>query len=266
MVDIKAAKNSCSVLDSILPAARSVAVLFGFDRGPWESAYTSMQFGNSTFTIVKKSLPNNFARIDVLFVNNSPAGSLVFVEIAPSVFHMVGMFINDEFRGEKVTYISNGEEVKGSIAFYFLQHVMDNLVANSITVTLEVMNYNKAAYKLYEKWNCYENELNRSFRFTLCSKQEIVQYSKIRSKRIGKWHRIGFDNKFGVQWAHVPDYNGESTYSISRVYCSGAEMLPEHNISTFIRTTLRLIVSSLKYGSAIAFFRYSIASRRNKSN
>jgi hypothetical protein len=267
MEGIKAAENSCSILNSILPAARSVAVLLGFDRGPWESAYASVQFDNATYTIVRKSLPNNFARVDVLFVNNCPAGSLVFVEIAPSVFHMVGMFISDELRGKKVTYVSKGEEVTGSIAFYFLQHVMDDLVTNNITVTLEVMNYNEAAYRLYEKWNLCQFGLNKSLCFTLCSKQEITRYSKIRSKRVGKWHLVGDDiNKFGVQWTHVPDYNGESTYSISRVYCSSPEALPKHNIFMSIKMSLRMIVSSLKYGSVIAFFRYSIASRRDKNN
>lgn len=264
MVEEQTGEWSNSVLHSVLPAARSIAILFGFDKSPEDCPYVESRYDDSTYAITRKTLPNNFARIDLVFVNNEPAGSLLFVEIADSIFHMVGMFIKEKYRGKKITYGYNGKVTRGSIALFFLQHVMADLVNQKITVTLEVMNYNQAAYRLYERWAYEHHKLNRRFSFQLCSKQKVIHYSKVRSKRIAKWHRIGDGDQFGVQWSHVPDYNGEATYSISRVYCSSPDELAKVTELEPLKNRLKMLISSVIYGNALAFIRYTVFLKRKK--
>tara|TARA_B100000408_G_scaffold138583_1_gene132797 strand:+ start:12762 stop:13562 length:801 start_codon:yes stop_codon:yes gene_type:complete len=264
MVDKKADDMTCSVLDSILPAARNVAGLFGLDRGQWKAPYVKIESHNNSYAIYRKVLPNKFARIDVIFVNGTSAGSLLFVEIADGIYHMVGMFINEEFRGKKISQTQNGRAFSCSVAFLFLDHVMNDLVEKGLSVTLEVMNYNKAAFKLYERWSSSSIGNHDINEFRLLTKAEVVRYGKLRRKPIKRWHDIGEgDNKRGVQWSHIPDYNGRSTYSISRVYyCEVTKPLSSVRKLAFFRNKIKLILSIIKYGRPVGFLIDYIRSKK----
>lgn len=264
MVKKQTDEQSCSVLHSVLPAARSIAVLFGFDKSAGDSPYVESHYGDSSYAIIKKTLPNNFARIDVIFVNNEPAGSLLFVEIADSIFHMVGMFINEKFRGKKLTYDFSGKTTKNSIAFFLLQHVMADLVSQEITVTLEVMNYNVAAYKLYERLELFDSTFYTRFSFKILTKKEVRKYSELRRKPIKKWHDIGLgSDEVGVQWTHIPDYNGEPKYSVSRIYCCET-VKGVYDIGKFqyYLNKVKLVISLIKYGRPITFLLSKILSQK----
>ena len=264
MVDKKADNLRCSVFDSILPAARNVAALFGLDEGCWKAPYLKIESQNNSYAIYRKVLPNEFARIDVIFVNGSSAGSLLFVEIASGIYHMVGMFINEEFRGKKISLLRNGRALNCSIAFLFLDHVMNDLVEKGLSVTLEVMNYNKAAFKLYERWGSSSIGNHDINEFRLLTKAELVQYGKLRKKPIKKWHDIGEgDDKMGVQWSHIPDYNGQSTYSVSRVYyCEVIKSLSSVRKLAFYRNKIKLMLSIIKYGRPVGFLVDYIRSKK----
>lgn len=263
MVDSNTVDPNCCVLNSILPAARTVAILFGFERGPWREPYVETKSSSNLYAIYNRVLPNNFARIDVIFLNGKPVGSLLFVEIANGIYHMVGMFINDEHRGKRMEYLADGKTTKCSIAYFFLHHVMNDLVGKGFTVTLEVMNYNKAAFKLYERWETRNKSSKVKLKFSLLSKTEIEHYGTLRKKPIKGWHDIDRgDNQMGVQWSHIPNYNGETRYSISRVYCCEADnsILSTTKLS-YLKNKIKLIISAVKYGRPVSLLLNRLSSK-----
>lgn len=247
-----------SILSSVLPAARNAARIFGFTRSKWNSPYLTIEYKGAVYSIVSKALPNDFARIDIVLVDDKPVGSVLFVEISSHVLHMVGMFIKEEHRGKRISYIYDNKEKDVTIASFLLDHVMESLVTKNVQVTLEVMNYNESAYKLYERTSTFTNSSMPPQQFELCSRSDVLEYKKIRRKVVKRWHDIGFgEDKLGVQWAHVPDYNGVATWSIARVYCwkKSYESLRGGYI-TFVKNRLKLIYSVLKYGSIFRFTYY----------
>lgn len=253
---------SKSILNSVLPSARGGALLFGYTTTKWDELYVSVKCNDATYSIVRKALPNNFSRMYLVCIDGTPVGSVLFVEIATNILHMVGMFVTEASRGKKITYKKGAKECRQTVASFLLQHVMDDLVASNCQVTLEVMNNNQNAHKLYEKGAFFAKGNEDEFRFELCSKTEVIEYAKIRRKKITKWHDIGYgESRAGIQWSHIPDYNGESTWSISRVY-----NIPKHKqrVSAqpmaFTKNKLKLIYSALRFGELFEFIKYIVAS------
>lgn len=260
--DIQQEAMPQSILESVLPAARNVAVLFGYTSTKWDEAFVNVRYGNDTYSVDKKALPNNFSKMYVICMNGTPVGSVLFVEIATNILHMVGMFVTEECRGKKIEYKRGARECRQTVASFLLQHVMDDLLASNCLVTLEVMNNNQSAYKLYERGAFFATGNEEGVRFELCSQTEVIEYAKIRRKKIKKWHDIGHgESRAGIQWSHIPDYNGESTWSISRVY-----YLPKDNQRlsaqpmAFTKNKLKLIYSILRFGKLLKFMKYIVTS------
>jgi hypothetical protein len=265
MTNINVPGLSASILTSILPSARHVAVLLGFSYAESGLPYIRTEYNGDTYSIYKKTLPNNFARIDVIYVNDEPIGSVMFVEIAANTLLMIGMFIKKEYRGRKINYKNNNKETIATIASFLLNNVMADLMISNVVVVLEVMNYNKSAYKLYERTVVFAAEQASYSRFELCSKCEILEYNKIRRKRIKRWHDIGCGkDKLGVQWGHIPDYNRQTTWSITRVYCwHNPKQTLTAKPMAFIKNKSKLLWSVVRYGKILAFIYYFLFNRIN---
>lgn len=251
-----------SILESVLPAARNIAVLFGFTSTKWTYSLIRIRCGNDAYSVEKKMLPNSFSKMYVINMNGIPVGSVLFVEIATNILHMVGMFVAEECRGKKIEYSEGAKECRQTVATFLLQHVMNDLMESNCLVTLEVMNNNQSAYKLYERGAFFAKDIMEGSQFELCTKTEAVEYAKIRRKKIKKWHDIGRgESREGIQWSHIPDYNGESTWSISRVYYlpSGKQRLTSESMA-FTKNKLKLIYSVLRFGHIFKFIKYIVAS------
>ena len=259
--DIQQEAMAQSILESVLPAARNVAVLFGFTSTKRDEAFVSVRSGNDTYSIDKKALPNNFSKMYVISMNGIPVGSVLFVEIATNILHMVGMFVTEVCRGKKIEYRKDAQECYQTVASFLLQHVMDDLLASNCQVTLEVMNNNQSAYKLYERGSFFAKGNEEGVRFELCSKTEVIEYAKIRRKKIKKWHDIKHgESREGIQWSHIPDYNGESTWSISRVYYLPKDkQRVEAQPMAFTKNKLKLMYSVLRFGKLFKFMKYVVA-------
>ena len=260
--DIQQEAISQSILESVLPAARNIAVLFGFTSTEWNDSLIRIRCGDDAYSIEKKVLPNSFSKMYVINMNGIPVGSVLFVEIATNILHMVGMFVTEKCRGKKIEYNKEGKECRQTIATFLLQHVMDDLLESNCLVTLEVMNNNQSAYKLYERGAFFAKDNEKECRFELCSKTEAIEYAKIRRKKIKKWHDIGQgESREGIQWSHIPDYNGESTWSISRIYYVSEykEQLIAEPMA-FAKNKLKLIYSVLRFGQVFKFIKYIVAS------
>ena len=254
---------SQAILTSVLPAARSASVLFAYTTAKWDEPYVSVQCQDATYSIVRKVLPNDFSRMYLVCVDGAPVGSVLFVEIATNILHMVGMFIAKVCRGKKIHYILNNKDCTQTVASFLLQHVMNDLASKNLQVTLEVMNYNESAHRLYESIEFFSDNKEQPFKFHLCSKAEIIEYKTIRKKKIKKWHDIGQgEDKPGVQWSHIPDYNDESTWSVTRVYC-WKKLRPPLTTKqmVFTRHKLKFIYSVVKYGDIIGCVYYYLCLR-----
>jgi hypothetical protein len=140
---------------------------------------------------------------------------------------------------------------------------MNDLASNNLQVTLEVMNYNESAHRLYESIEFFSENKEQPLKFHLCSKSETIEYKMLRKKKIKKWHDIGQGEvKLGVQWSHIPDYNNEPTWSITRVYCWKTLSPPLTTTKmAFVRHKFKFIYSVLKYGDIIGFLYYHLILR-----
>jgi len=253
--------------ECILDSARGSAWLLGLlKQGLYAESYASLSSGDNHYTLVKKVLPNQFARLDIMFVNNEPVGSICVIEIYQGLYHMLGMYVKPSYRakeyGKKLIPFSNGSVSDISLpspAKFMMEHYMRDLFENKVSMTLEVMNYNAAAYRLYEKqFICSGESMNA---FSLLSKEKIEKYSRLRSKSIGKWHPLDVENdteSYGVQWKHIPDYNNTSEWSITRVYFYSPigdflSVIGVVSIAGLIRIKAKTFVSIFKYGDVFGF-------------
>lgn len=258
-----------ALLNSVLEPTRDVTILFGLLSGRHLDevvACESYLNGSVTYTLARIELSNHYAWLDILFIDEEPAGSVVSVEIAPGLYHMVGMQVTSNFRGRAFLKerLNNHDDLTelNSIptpAFFLLSNTIKYLEKTGRKMTLEVMNFNNSAHRLYEKKVLLDNQ-SVTVGFNLLPKQAVVKYAKLRRKKIGKWHAInetGEPERLGVQWRHIPDYNGQSTWSISRIYLWGscAEFLSlyQGRFLSLVRHQVRMLHTIVVYGSPFKY-------------
>ncbi len=257
--------NLASVLiDSILPSARPTAILLGLTipEQLGEPVVQQDMLGYN-YQIYSRIMPNAMARIDVLYVDQQPAGSVVFVEIEEAVFHMVGMYVREGYRGRSVMLsraaVEQEQDTFQTPAEFLLHNVTTDIVNHGRQITLEVMNNNTSAVKLYER--CVRTVVSGQTlpAYRLLEQDEVMQYAAMRYKKIGQWHELPEYGLRGVQWSHVPSYNNLSTWSITRVYHAAlADTRFKSSVSLwrYCRNKLKLLYSVIRYGNPLALIKY----------
>ena len=261
------------IVGAVLESARGSAVLLGLvNEKLLERPYAKQSMLDMEYAIAKTELPNKFARLDVLFVDGEPAGTVLWVEIAKNVQHMVGMYVLEHYQSatiyKRFETLGASPDVLAALttpARLLFENSTKAMIENNRQATLEVMNYNEKAYKLYEKnIDCGDGGGQRSFE--LSSRSEITHYAKIRHKKIGSWHHLaGRHDIYGVQRQHVPNYNDVPTWSISRVYnCKGdGEALFSGNGGfAYLNNRGKLLWSVIRSGRFIGFIRYLLLRSR----
>ena len=263
------------VLQCILEPAREVAILFGLlDRKQSQEVYVSKTFHGHTYSIAKRELPNRYARLDILYIDNTPAGSVVATRISSGLYHMVGMFIKEGYRSNSVFETLNVQQCSDQNSQslpmpskFLLAGLLEDLFKHRMQMTLEVMNNNRGACNLYESKFLINNSENIELGFELMSRDNIAKYSRLRRKRIGNWHVISESDehaRYGVQWSHVPNYNNSSRWSISRVY----QFMPfEREFESLDKqpllfvTAVQFVVTIFSYGSIRKYILYKVVNK-----
>ena len=267
----------CQLLGSILNEARSIAILFGIlNEKNRTGTYYREKNGAHNLKIEKWELPDKVIRLDILYLDDAPIGSILSLRILPSLYHMVGMYIDEKYRSKQINetlpdYYSlhPKENDKRSPSTCLLKSYLNDMVAlNNYQVTLEVINNNQSAWRLYEKPLLRTNDNEKAHGFRLLTKEEILQYANLRGKKVGKWHPVnsgGESLKYGVQWSHIPDYGGKpERWSTNRIYIIGPgdQVLNVlHNKHHPFLENLKKLYSIIIYGSVIRYIHYKISSR-----
>ena len=254
------AVGALQIEECLLDSSRLLIHLSGLlNDNSIEACYAQDSFGPHTFKIVRRAWPNNYAMLDILYVNEEPAGTIFSLKHSADLLHMVGMFLKEDYRSASF----HRDEMDGpSPAAYFIDQYKHNLFAGSQSMTLEVMNYNLPAIKLYEQSFIHQG---RSYNgFCLLGRQEVAHYARLRRKKIGHWHKLNDEELFnwGVQWRHIPNFNNQPTWSITRVYLfkpnDGNLEHIDYQGSLFSRITfsIKLAFSFIRYGSIINGMRF----------
>ena len=222
MIEIDLSKNVLE--ECVLKSAQGTAILFGLtsNRLIWSDVTNkSHSDPDAKFQVLKAEKHRGLASFYLILVEGEPAGSIISIDIASGLTHLVGMYVKEELRGAAFRQENSKDRVVSPAACLLSSYISD--MANSgKSITLEVMNYNIAALKLYEKrFSTLVDGEEKHLWFSLLSQTEISYYGRIRGKKLGRWHEIKLDSGhkgMGIQWRHTPDYAGQSTWSISRVY------------------------------------------------
>ncbi len=222
-------KHQVIIQECILESARDAAILMGLlNKNIEEEVYAEKTVNNNKFTVSKKELKNRAARLDIIYIDQIPIGSVVLVEISHKLYHMAGMYIKESYRGKNLkdklnTAPETDPHQKPSI--FLLENLIKDLLDQDYQMTLEVMNYNRGACELYETRFFTGDKNKTELGLELMTKDNILSYSKYRKKNIGKWHNIGEENqekRWGIQWENVPDYKNTTRWSINRIYLLAA--------------------------------------------
>ena len=259
----------------VIPSALTLVSLLGLlDKKEELTSYKSINQNSVEINIYKYELPNQFARIDVIKINTQPVGSIVSIELLPHLYHMVGMFIKEGYRGKNVVKVVPGYYSSlnslSPAALLLTGYVEDMVVHNNRQISLEVKNNNTPAWKLYEMAFVGSSKKRIPPQFTLLDKNEYLAYARLRGKKIGKWHEVVSTNGRagqGVQWSHIPDYGNSSRWSINRVYY----IKPQAEEAILLNRKLRLIPklkvlwTVIRYGRPASFI-YSKLLGQSKEN
>ena len=127
-------------------------------------------------------------------------------------------------------------------------------------MTLEVMNNNLGACKLYEQNFVIDEQSNKSVGMQHMSKSDIASYAEFRRKKIRQWHQIdsNSENNLAVHWTNVPYYGNCTKWSINRVYL----LRPQHedfilsNGGHHEKQTLQTIAYIIISGNWIKYLAY----------
>jgi len=171
--------------DIIVDEARDKAVFFGLMRKNVKAQlYAYEEIEGHVFAVEKRVVAGGHSRLDLLSIDNEPVGTV--------------------------------------ISTFLLTSYANDVLTDRRQVTLEVMNNNSAAWRLYERVQIRDINRGVDAEFRLLSKEEILRYAAVRGKTIGKWRPLetpGETERTGVQWKHVPDF-GSSTgrWSTNRIY------------------------------------------------
>ncbi|WP_460225425.1 GNAT family protein [Aurantivibrio infirmus] len=260
-------KNSDNdIINAIIPSFREKARLLGLVGGRIEDILYHEDIVDGKRVIFKKRvLPNAYARMDILLVDSEIAGTIVCCKISEEVYHMVGMYVREEFRSKKnntdapleIPPVANQLSPAKLLLKYFLQDV----IPKGTQVSLEVLNHNKSAWNLYEKKLYFDVLLKRQKGFSLMTPDEIIKYAKARRKKIGKWHEVeNADGTIakGVQWSHIPDFDGTPRWSINRLYLiktDSHEFSLNPDIYHWLKINLKMAYSVIKYGKLYLFIK-----------
>jgi len=269
----EAKMNSDQVVATIIPAFRNNAILLGLlsEKFPFQE-YKTEKIDGQEYSVQKRILPNEYARLDLITIDGEPAGSIVCCEIANSIYHMVGMFVSEKYRSSKKTpqevaapqnHTSRSEK-QTSPAKFLLAGFLEEMLALGKQVSLEVLNHNAPAWHLYEKKLVFDSLEKRMIGFRLMNKEEILNYVRLRGKKIGKWHDIKTSSDevgLGVQWRHVPDFDGTSRWSINRLYLinSGAKEFKIDDVFFDRSVSIgKVCLTVIKYGSVFRFVKLGL--------
>lgn len=247
------------ILDAIIPDFRKKAFLVGLlsDKLIIEEYFKREENGH-VYSVCRRVLPTNYARLDVIYWDGTPVGSIVCCELDHDLYHMVGMYVDEQFRSSNIKCAGGSVKVE-SPAKVLLKAFVGDMVTKKKQVSLEVLNSNEPAWNLYEKILRDDSETAVYQGFRLMTKVEIEQYAKSRNKKIGEWHEIktrtGIE-MLGVQWKHVPSFGGSSVWSINRLYLlkPDAERFNlRSELSCQIRAKMKTFFSIAVYGSIWAY-------------
>jgi hypothetical protein len=233
--------NNClyKVLDVVVDGAKDKVLLFGLlGNNIQETLYFQKKIGTYQFLIKKSIVPNGYARLDVLYLNEQAIGSIQSIRFTEQSYHMTSFFLANDYRSRNVKatlpgfYAAepNGDQHKNNLSHLLLSSYLQDIVQTlKMHVTLEVKNGNSNAWKLYEK-PLIESNKSECRGFQLLSQKQIENYAHYRNKKIKKFHpleRDGNVNGIGVQWTDIPDY-GEHTirWSVNRIYMIGDNERP----------------------------------------
>lgn len=265
--------NSDQVVAAIIPAFRNNAILLGLLSEKFLfQEYKTEKIDGQEYSVQKRILPNEYARLDLITIDGEPAGSIVCCEIANNIYHMVGMFVLEKYRSSKKTpqelealqSRTSRSEKQTSPAKFLLAAFLEETLALGKQVSLEVLNHNAPAWHLYEKKLVFDSLAKRMIGFRLMNKDEILNYVRLRGKKVGKWHDIKTSNDeagLGVQWRHVPDFDGTPRWSINRLYLinSGAKEFKIDD-SFFNRSNSigKVCLTVIKYGSVFRYMKLGL--------
>lgn len=255
------------VLPAIIPSFREKSILLGLmSPKVRQEIYFEEKFDVGIFSVERRVLPNNFARLDILFVAGEVAGTILCCELSKNLYHMVGMYVLEKFRSKKYSVsaqenLSEGKPASGkpiSPAAFLLKTFSFDIIAEQKQVSLEVLDSNIPAWKLYEKKHSMGDADQKTICFELMHKEQITSYAKIRGKNIGRWHNILFEGEaenLGVQWSHVPDFGGTSRWSINRLYILKAQatIFPIISVHQRFGSWVKVLSTILLYGAPISF-------------
>ena len=258
------------VEEHIVGGAKDKALLLGLLNPKLDGEFYAQElYGEHRFAVEKRELPNRHSRLDILYINNYPVGTIVSSELTEGIYHMVGMLVAEPYRSRAIDKTLPGyadaraKKLGGGLspAAFFLQVYLKDIVnTQGMQVSLEVLNGNQYAWKLYEKRLLANSDGLDAVGFELLPKKELEAYARLRGKKIGKWHSVEtYENKKGyaVQWSHIPDY-GTSTekWSVNRVYMIKPRgqnfFFSEERIPQF-KNKLRIILTIMFYGNPVGY-------------
>lgn len=226
-------------------------ILFGLlEKGIEEKEISRIFASDREFVTSVRITPKGDFRLDLLYMDGACIGAILSVKIDNNVYHIQGMNVIESYRGRR--FSGNGVDGFSSIkpSKFLLQCMMKDLCASSKLISLEVLNGNVPAWKLYEEVSVTTE--SGVYCFRLLDRFNIGLYAKIRGKAVREWCTIDGDGGLGVKWAHIPDY-GASTmkWSVNRVYLAqtqGADTSQDIFVGSSKRLKTKLLVSILFYG------------------
>lgn len=212
------------LLQAMLPATRGPALLFGLmHESNRQSVLLSENLQGHHWSVTTYS--SDFTRLDVIRIDEMNAGTIVSLLLAEGLLHMSGLFVREAFRSNKIAQtLGLSNNVPSSFptpSRLLLRALISDLVNKRMQMSLEVMNNNRSAIRLYEERFKVPHH-SSDIGFQMMNEREIESYSRLRGKSIKGWHEVDSDtssaNGTGVQWRHVPNYNDSLRWSLTRIY------------------------------------------------
>jgi len=270
------------VIKNIVGGAKDKALLLGvLGRHVDCEVYFDQCFVDFQVRIERRELKNRHSRLDIIYINSDIAGTILSSKLAPQLLHMVGMFVVEKYRfGRLVShfpeYIEGIKEARGKVvspAELLLGAYLDDVVNNyHMQVSLEVLNGNVAAWRLYEKPVLLGRDgFVRGFR--LLTREEIEIYGARRGKTVGEWFDVETTSTLtragiAVRWKHIPHYGRSAMkWSVNRVYLItsvGDSLALSGGRGSILFDKFRTMATILRYGNVFGTVRYVLKKALSK--